>query len=47
MCVNNQTITGSDNGMVPCMHQAIIWTKAVILLIEPPGTNFSDILIHI
>ena len=28
-------------------HQAIIWTSAGILLIWPPGTNFSEILIRI
>ena len=28
-------------------RQAIIWTNAGILLIEPLGTNFSEILIRI
>ena len=37
------TIIGSDNGR----RQAIIWTNAGILLIEPLGTNFSEILIGI
>ena len=45
MCFNNQIIIGSDNGMVPCRHQVIIWTKPVILLLEPPGTIFSEISI--
>ena len=30
-----------------CMRQAIIWTNAGILLIEPLKTNFSEILIEI
>ena len=41
------TIIGSDNGMSPGRRQAIIWTNAVILLIGPLGTNFSEILIEI
>ena len=41
------TIIGSDNGLSPGRRQAIIWTKAGILLIEPLGTNFSEILIEI
>ena len=45
--ITNQTIIGSDNGLTPCQRQAIIWTKAGILLIEPSGTNFSEILIKI
>ena len=40
-------IFGSDNGLSPGRGQAIIWTNAVILLIEPLGTNFSEILIKI
>ena len=31
----NLTITGSDNGLSPDRHQAIIWTNAGILLIWP------------
>ena len=38
---------GSDNGLAPSRRQAIIWTNAGILLIEPLGTNFSEILILI
>ena len=45
MC--NLTIIGSDNGLSPGRRQAIIWTNAGILLIGPPGTNFSEILIEI
>ena len=28
------TIIGSDNGLLPGRHQAIIWTNAGILLIQ-------------
>ena len=47
ICVSNLTIIGSDNGLSPDRRQAIIWTKAGILLIGPLGTNFSEILIEI
>ena len=47
ICVGNQTIIGSDNGLSPDRRQAIIWTNAGILLIRPLGTNFSEILIEI
>ena len=43
ICVVKLTIIGSDNGLSPGRHQAIIWTNAGILLIEPLGTNFSEI----
>ena len=43
----NWVIIGSDNGLSPVRRQAIIWTKAGILLIWPLGTNFSEILIGI
>ena len=43
----NWVIIGSDNGLSPVWHQAIISTKAGILLIGPLGTNFSEILIGI
>ena len=46
-CVGKLTIIGSDNGLSPGRHQAIIWTNAGILLIGPLGTNFSEILIEI
>ena len=46
-CVGNLTIIGSDNGLLPGRHQAIIWTNAGILLNGPLGTNFSEILIEI
>ena len=47
ICIGNQTIIASDNGLSPDRHQAIICTIAVILLIEPLGTKFSEILIEI
>ena len=47
ICVNKLTIIGSDNGLSPGRHQAIIWTNAEILLIGPVGTKLSEILIEI
>ena len=47
ICVSKFTIIGSDNGLSPGRHQAIIWTNAGILLIGPLGTNFSEISITI
>ena len=47
ICIVKITIIGSDNGLSPERHQAIIWTNAGILLIGPLGTNFSDIVIEI
>ena len=47
ICVGNLTIIGSDIGLSPDRHQAIIWTNAAILLIGPLGTWFSEILIGI
>ena len=47
ICVSKLTSIGSDNGLSPGRRQAIIWTNAEILLIEPLGTNFSEILIGI
>ena len=46
-CVGKLTIIGSDNDLSPGRRQAIIWTNAGILLIEPLGTNFSESLIGI
>ena len=43
----NQVIIGSDNGLSPVIHQAIIWTSAGILSIEALGTNFSEIWIKL
>ena len=47
ICVSKLTIIGSDNGSSPGRRQAIISTNAGILLIEPLGTNFSEILSEI
>ena len=47
ICVDKLTIIGSDNGLSPERHQAIIWTNVGILLIGPLGTNFSEIWIEI
>ena len=47
ICVSDLTSIGSDNGLSPELPQAIIRTKAGILLIWPLGTNFSEILIEI
>ena len=45
ICFNYITIIGSDYGLSPGRHPAIIWTNAGILLIGPIGTNFNEILI--
>ena len=47
VCIDNLTINASDNGLSPGRRQAIIWTNAGILLIEPLGTKFSEISIEI
>ena len=47
ICVAKLTIIGSDNGLSPGRHQAIVYTNAGILLIGPLGTHFSEILIRI
>ena len=44
ICVGKLTIIGSDNDLSPGRRQAIIWTNAGILLIEPLGTNVSESL---
>ena len=41
ICIGRLTTIGSDNGLVPSRHQAIIWTNAGILLIGPLRTYFS------
>ena len=46
ICVGKTTIIGSDNGLSPGQRQAIIWTKAGIMLIGTLGTNFSEIWIE-
>ena len=45
ICISKLTIIGSDNGLLPRRHQAIIWTNAEILLIRPLGTKFNEIFI--
>ena len=45
--VSKLAIIGSDNGLSPCRRQAIIWMNAGLLLIEPLGTNVSEIIIAI
>ena len=47
ICVSKLTIIGSDNGLSPGQHQAIIWTNDGILLTGTLGTNFNEILIEI
>ena len=41
----NRLSIGSDNGVSPLRHQAIIWTNAGWLSIGHLGTRFSDTLI--
>ena len=43
ICVGKINIIASDNGLSPGRHQAIIWTNAKILLIEPLGTKLIEI----
>ena len=47
ICVSKLTIIGSDNGLMPCRRQTIIWNNAGILLIRTSGTNFSEIVSQI
>ena len=47
ICVSKLTIIGSDDGLSPGRSKAIIWTNDGMLLIGPPGTHFSEILIEI
>ena len=47
ICVGKLAIIGSDNGVSPRRRQAIIWISSGILLNEPLGANFNDILIKI
>ena len=42
ICVSKLTSVGSDNGLLPGRHQAIIWTNAGTLLIGLLGSNFSE-----
>ena len=45
ICIGKLTAIGSDNGLSPGRRQAITWTNVGISLIEPLGTNFSEISI--
>ena len=47
ICVSKLTIIGSDNGLSPGWHQAIILTNAGMMLIGHLGTIFGEILIGI
>ena len=47
ICVSKLTTIGSDNGLSPGRHQAIIWTNDGVLLIGPLGTNVNENLIEI
>ena len=47
ICVSKLNNIGSDNGLSHGQRQAIIRTHVGILLIGPPGTNFSKMLIEI
>ena len=44
--VNSDTI-GSNNGLTPVWHQAIIWTSGDLLLTRPSGSNLNKILFEI
>ena len=43
----NWVSIGSDNGLLPSQHQAIIWTNVGLLSIGPLGTNMSEFFIKI
>ena len=47
ICFSKLSIIGSDNGLSPDRHQAIIWNNNGILFIGTLGTNFNEILIEI
>ena len=42
ICVSKLSTIGSDNGLSPDRRQAIIWTNAGLLSIEPLQTYFSE-----
>ena len=42
ICITYLTIIASDSGLLLSQRQAIIWTSALILLIWPLRTNFSE-----
>ena len=43
ICVNKQTIIGSDNSLSPGRHQAILWTNGGLLWIGPLGTSVNEV----
>ena len=48
-CVSKLTLIGSDNGLAPGRHQAIIWTNAILLLtgpLEQTPMKFQSKFIH-
>ena len=45
--ISKLIIISSDNGLLPGRHEAIIWTNAVMLLIQTSKANFSEILSEI
>ena len=47
ICVSKLTMIGSDSALSPDRCHTIIWTNDGMLLIGPPGTNFTEILIEI
>ena len=47
ICLSSLTIIVLDNDLSPGRRQAIIWTSARILLIEPLEKKFIEILIEI
>ena len=47
ICISKSNIIGSDNGLLPGQHQAIIQTNDGILLVWHLGTHFSKMLIEI
>ena len=46
ICVSKLSIIGSDNGLLPSRHKAIIWINTGILLIWPLRTSFSKTYPH-
>ena len=48
ICVSNlTTIVGSDNDSAPGRSQAIMWSNIAVVVIEPLGTDFNEIVIKI
>ena len=47
ICVSKLNIFGWNNGLSPGQHQAIIQTSALLLLIGPLETHFSEISIEL